>query len=103
MLNLKQLKKKLSDNLSLIRREIASACQLANRDPADVMLIAVTKSVGLDVIHTLVELGQFELAENRPQELVKRAAMLEEQKLRGASIKRSLKLRFLFYKFKIIC
>ena len=75
---MKQLKKKLSSNLSRVQEEIASACSRSGREPSEVTLVAVTKSVGLEVIRALIELGQVELGENRAQELVKRAAMLEE-------------------------
>ena len=80
---MKPLRKKLTDNLSRVRQAIASACGRVGRDPGEVMLIAVTKSVGLDVIRTLLELGQHELGESRPQELIKRATMLQEQSLRA--------------------
>ena len=75
---MKQLKKKLSSNLSRVQEEIASACSRSGREPSEVTLVAVTKSVGLEVIRALIELGQVELGENRAQALVKRAAMLEE-------------------------
>ena len=75
---MKHLKKKLTDNLSRLRDQIASACHRSGRDPSEVTLIAVTKSVGLDVIRALAEIGQTDLAENRPQELAKRSAMLAE-------------------------
>ena len=80
---MKQLKKKLADNLSRVEGEIASACGRVGGHYREVMLVVVTKSVGLEVIHALVELGQVELGENRSQELVKRAAMLEELNLRA--------------------
>lgn len=75
---MKQLKKKLSGNLSRVQKEIALACSRANRDPREVTLIAVTKSMGLDVIRALIDLGQLELGESRAQALVKRAVMLKE-------------------------
>ncbi len=75
---MKQIKKKLANNLSRVREEIASACSRSGREPSEVTLVVVTKSVGLEVIRALIELGQVELGENRAQALVKRAAMLEE-------------------------
>ena len=80
---MKQLKKKLADNLSRVQDRIAIACDRVGRKPAEVILVAVTKSVGLEVIRALVELGQTELGENRPQELIKKTAMLEELNLRA--------------------
>ncbi len=75
---MKQIKKKLANNLSRVREEIASACSRSGREPSEVTLVVVTKSVGLEVIRALIELGQVELGENRAQALVKRSAMLEE-------------------------
>ena len=75
---MKQLKKKLSDNLSRVREEISAACQRAEREPSEVTLVAVTKSVGLEVVRALAELGQLDMGESRPQELVRKTAMLEE-------------------------
>ena len=75
---MKQLKQKLANNLSRVQEEIASACSRSGSDPSRVRLVAVTKSVGLEVIRALIELGQVELGESRAQALVKRVAMLEE-------------------------
>ena len=83
---MKQLKKKLTDNLSQVRDRIASACRGSGRNPSEVTLVAVTKSVGLDVIRALAEIGQTDLGENRPQELAKRAAMLAELTQRAQQI-----------------
>ena len=57
---MKQLKTKLASNLSRVREDIASACSRSGRDPGEVSLVAVTKSVGLDVILALMELGQLD-------------------------------------------
>lgn len=83
---MKQLKKKLTDNLSRVRDRIASACGRSGRDPSEVTLIAVTKSVGFDVIRALADIGQTDLAENRPQELAKRSAMFAEITQRAEQI-----------------
>ena len=83
---MKQLKTKLASNLSRVREDIASACSRSGRDPGEVSLVAVTKSVGLDVILALMELGQLDLGESRAQALVKRAAMLEELGQRSKQI-----------------
>jgi hypothetical protein len=80
---MKQLKKKLAENLSRVREKIATACGRVNRDPSEVTLVAVTKSVGLEVIRTLVELGQVDMGENRSQELARKTTMLEELNLRA--------------------
>lgn len=75
---MKHLKKTLIENLSRVREEITAACVRAGREASEVTLVAVTKSVGLEVVRGLAELGQLDMGENRPQELVRKTAMLEE-------------------------
>ncbi len=76
------MKRKLNDNLRRVRDRVANACIRANRDPEQVTLVAVTKTVGVDVIRQLLELGQRELGEARVQELSRRAAMIKEHRSR---------------------
>lgn len=76
------MRRKLSDNLRRIRDRIAGACARVGRDPGDVRLVAVTKTVEVDVIRQLLELGVIELGESRVQELTKRAGMIEEYRSR---------------------
>ena len=66
----------LARNLEEVRGRIAAACQRVGRDPQDVRLVAVTKSVSVALIRELIELGQTDLGENRPQQLASRAAAL---------------------------
>ena len=72
------LKRKLAENLRSVRDRIDQACADANRTPATVRLVGVTKYVGIDIIKLLAEAGLSDLAESRVQELSKRAAMLNE-------------------------
>lgn len=55
----------ITRNLARVRGRIAAAAQRAGRHPADVRLVAVTKSVGIEEIHSLIALGQHHLGENR--------------------------------------
>ncbi len=73
------MKKIISANLSKVKERIAEAAERVGRDPNEVKLIAVTKSVGLDAIRALLELGQTSLGENRVQQLVQRAGIISEQ------------------------
>ncbi|NOT01753.1 MAG: YggS family pyridoxal phosphate-dependent enzyme [Phycisphaerales bacterium] len=72
------MRRRLQDNLKFVRQRIADACTRSGRLPDEVHLVAVTKSVGLDVIRTLLDLGVTEIGENRVQELVRRAGMIHE-------------------------
>jgi len=76
------MRRRLSDNLKRVRDRIASACERCGRSANSVTLIAVTKTVEVDVIRCLLDLGVTELGESRVQELTKRAGMIEEYRSR---------------------
>lgn len=54
--------------LDLVRANIARACKAARRDPADIVLIAVSKTHPAEEIMPLLEQGQRVFGENRVQE-----------------------------------
>jgi pyridoxal phosphate enzyme (YggS family) len=66
----------LSDRLASVRGRIAEACRRSGREPAEVTLVAVTKSVSLDVAGHAFGLGAVDLGESRPQELWRKAETL---------------------------
>lgn len=57
----------LARNLAAVRARIAAAAQSTGRRPEEITLVAVTKSVGAEVMQALTELGVADLAENRLQ------------------------------------
>jgi pyridoxal phosphate enzyme (YggS family) len=63
----------ISERLSAVRSRIAAACERAGRAPADVTLVAVTKTHPIEVISEAVEAGLTDLGENRAQEFVPKA------------------------------
>jgi PLP dependent protein len=64
------------ESLLAVEGRIGSACRRAGRARADVTLVAVTKTVGLEIARQLVEAGVKHLGENRPQELWRKEAAL---------------------------
>jgi uncharacterized pyridoxal phosphate-containing UPF0001 family protein len=68
----------LRENLIGVRGRIADAARAAGRSPAEVRLVAVTKYVDTATSAILVELGQTDLGESRPQQLWDKAAALGE-------------------------
>ncbi len=78
-------RRRLAENLKRVREQIAEAAIRAKRSPDDVKLVAVTKGVDLEVVKHLLDLGQLDLGENRVQQLVKRASLIEEQAQRRAA------------------
>jgi PLP dependent protein len=57
-----------SDGLAAVRAQIAQACRDANRDPATVTLVAISKTFGADAIEPVIAAGQRIFGENRVQE-----------------------------------
>jgi pyridoxal phosphate enzyme (YggS family) len=66
----------LADNLARIEDRLRAACGRAGRDRREVTLVAVTKTVPVEVAALLPGLGVLDLGENRPQELWRKAALL---------------------------
>ena len=68
----------LAEKLDEVRDRIAAAATKAKRDPAEITLIAVTKTAGLEQIRESLQLGIADLAESRVQHLAQRAGQLNE-------------------------
>ena len=73
---------KIAGNLRRIREEIADACERAGRRPEDVSIVAVTKTVDLDTIKSLLDAGLTDFGESRVQQLEAKSTEL------GAYLKR---------------
>lgn len=58
----------LRRNLDEVRGRMAAACERAGRAPDSVRLVAVTKTVGPEVVRLLAALGVREVGENRVQQ-----------------------------------
>jgi PLP dependent protein len=67
---------KIEDNLRRIREDIAGACARKGRSQREVSIVAVTKSVDVETIRVLPELGLTDLGESRVQQLVDRVGEL---------------------------
>jgi hypothetical protein len=66
---LNQLKTRLDET----HARVTKACERVGRSPADITLVAVTKSVGPRVARLVSTLGIRDFGENRPQELWRKA------------------------------
>lgn len=64
----------LAGNLAALRARIAAACEAADRDPAGVSLIAITKTFPASDVRLLAGLGITDVGENRDQEAAPKAA-----------------------------
>ena len=64
----------LAERLHRVRERIATACAAAGRDPAEITLVAITKTRPAADVRLLYELGQRDFGENRDQEAAPKAA-----------------------------
>lgn len=77
-----ELKDRISSNLKRVREGVAEAAIRHGRDPADILLLGVTKYSSALETRCLVELGCCDLAESRPQDLWKKAEDLADLSVR---------------------
>lgn len=64
------IKTRLAENLAAVRQRMESAAIRAKRSPSSIRLLAVTKSVGPEVMTVLSECGITDIGENRVQDIV---------------------------------
>ena len=57
-----------------IEERIAAACAASGRTPDEILLVAVSKTVGIEEVAAAREAGYAAFAENRPQELKRKLA-----------------------------
>jgi pyridoxal phosphate enzyme (YggS family) len=62
--------------LAEVRARVDAAARAAERDPASVTLVVVTKEVALDAMRAAIDAGATDLGENRAQDLVTKAEAL---------------------------
>jgi len=63
-----EVRSRIESNLGSVRTRIASAARRGGRDPDDILLVAVTKTVGLQEILYAADLGVEVIGENRVRE-----------------------------------
>ncbi len=68
-----ELRSILGDRIEYVEERIRNACRRAKRAREEVTLVAVTKTVGIEVAALFPELGVRDLGESRPQELWRKA------------------------------
>ena len=71
----------VAGNLAAIRKRIRDACARSGRDPCDVKLVGVTKTVAVERVREGIEAGLEVLGENYVQEAVEKRAALADLSL----------------------
>lgn len=72
----------IKENVVGVRRQISDACKKSGRDPAEIKLIGVTKTVDTARINELLEAGVAEIGENRVQDLLPKYEYFAEKEIR---------------------
>jgi pyridoxal phosphate enzyme (YggS family) len=71
-------RQRIADNLAAVEERLLAACRRAGRARSEVTLVAVTKTVSVEVAALLPGLGVQDLGESRPQELWRKAAVVTD-------------------------
>jgi len=66
----------LEENLQQVKNNIQAAARRAGRDPGEVRLVAVTKTVGVDAVRQAAVLGLEDFGENRLQDAREKVRLL---------------------------
>jgi hypothetical protein len=72
----------IADRLTEVRARIAAAARSAGRDPSSIRLIAVSKTVPIDLIREAWHAGQRDFGENRVQEGLQKIATSADLEIR---------------------
>ena len=72
----------IGQNLEQIQKRIVTRCNLSGRSPAEITLLAVTKTFPADRIAEVVRLGVLDIGENYVQELLEKKSGLNDGRIR---------------------
>ena len=82
MMNPSQIRDRIAENLAEVHGRIADAAARSGRGAEEVLLVAVTKYVGPEIIEPLIEAGAVVLGESRPQQFWPKAETLADRSVR---------------------
>lgn len=72
---------KVSNKLDIIKKNIEKACQVSDRPPEDVKIVAVTKYVSEKRALEAVKSGLYHLGENRPDGLINKQEAINDKRV----------------------
>lgn len=81
-MNPSHIRDRLAKNLAEVRGRIADAATRSGRKADDILLVAVTKYVGIEIIEPLIAAGATVLGESRPQHFWPKAEALGDHSIR---------------------
>ncbi|MCS7228548.1 MAG: YggS family pyridoxal phosphate-dependent enzyme [Candidatus Kryptonium sp.] len=72
----------IAENIYKIRQKIREVCQKVGRNPEEITIVAVTKTVPVDKIKEAINAGINDIGENRVQELLEKKSYIDIQNVR---------------------
>lgn len=72
----------VAENLIEVRNRIAAVCKRAGRNPRDILLVAVSKTFGVDLLREAAGVEQQDFGENYVQEMVEKRRVLDDPRVR---------------------
>jgi pyridoxal phosphate enzyme (YggS family) len=72
----------VAENLIEVRNRIAAVCGRSGRKPQDVLLVAVSKTFGWEIVLEAIDAGQQDFGENYVQELTEKRQAAIDRKIR---------------------
>lgn len=69
----------IKSNIEKIKDEIASICNDCRKNPQEVNLMAVTKTVDVDAVFEAIDAGITDVGENKPQELARKYEVIGDK------------------------
>lgn len=85
----KPVEQSLRQRYDAVRQRVAAAATRSGKSPDSIILVAVTKYATIDQVRELIEMGHADLGENLVQNLVQRAAQIDEFVQRHRQLGRS--------------
>jgi pyridoxal phosphate enzyme (YggS family) len=70
----------IAEHSAIPLREVADAADVAGRDPADITIVAVTKTVGVPEVRQAVAAGMHDFGENRAQEFTGKQGLFPHER-----------------------
>ena len=71
------MKATIQHNLQIVRQRIAAACERVGRNPEEIVLVAVTKTVDPERINAAIDAGVTDIGENRVQEALQKFPLIK--------------------------
>jgi PLP dependent protein len=69
----------IAERYGKVLREVADAADVAGRDPAEITVVAVSKTVGVAEVGQAIAAGVRDFGENRPQEFICKQALFPHE------------------------